>query len=187
MKGGAELVFKAELMDEMAIRRALTRITHEIVEKNKGTDALCLVGIKRRGEILAEIIRDNIRRIEQADVPCASVDIKYYRDDLTMVNEAPVWHKPDFPFDVTGKSIVLVDDVLFTGRTARAGMEAVIACGRPKAILLAVLIDRGHRELPIRADFVGKNVPTSKAELIEVRIPPFDSETRVCLMRLNER
>ncbi len=179
--------FKAELMDEMAIRRALTRITHEIVEKNKGTDDLCLVGIKRRGEILAEIIQDNIRKIEQVDVPCTSVDIKYYRDDLTTVDDSPVWHRSDLPFDVTGKVIVLVDDVLFTGRTARAGMEAVITCGRPKAILLAVLIDRGHRELPIRADFVGKNVPTSNSELIEVRIPPFDNETRVCLMGLGNR
>ena len=179
--------FKAELMDEMAIRRALMRIAHEIVEKNKGTEDLRIVGIMRRGEALAELIRENIARIEEASVPCGSVDIKYYRDDLTLLNDAPIWRKPDFGFDVTGKTIILVDDVLFTGRTARAAMEAVIACGRPRAIQLAVLIDRGHRELPIRADYVGKNVPTSQSELIEVHIPPFEEEARVCLMSLGNR
>ncbi len=179
--------FKAEIMDEMAMRRALMRIAHEIVEKNRGTGDLCIVGIKRRGEVLAEIIRANIARIEEVDVPCGSVDIKFYRDDLTHLEDAPVWRKPELPFDVTGRVIILVDDVLFTGRTARAAMEAVIACGRPKAIRLAVLIDRGHRELPIRADYVGKNVPTSQSELIEVRMPPFDGETRVCLMGLGNR
>lgn len=176
--------FKAELMDETAMRRALMRIAHEIVEKNKGTEALCLVGIRRRGEPLAQIIRDNIEKIEGTSVPCDSVDIKYYRDDLTLMNESPIWRKPDLSFDVTGKSIVLVDDVLYTGRTARAAMEAVIACGRPHVIQLAVLVDRGHRELPIRADFVGKNVPTARNELIEVHIPPYDALTQVCLMEV---
>ncbi len=176
------LSFKAELMDETAMRRALMRISHEIVEKNKGVEALCLVGICRRGEPLARIICDNIEKIEGVRVPCESVDIKYYRDDLTLMNESPIWRKPDLPFDVTGKSVVLVDDVLYTGRTARAAMEAVIACGRPRVIQLAVLVDRGHRELPIRADFVGKNVPTSRNELIEVQIPPFDEAMRTCLM-----
>ena len=179
--------FKAEIMDEMAMRRALMRISHEIVEKNKGTGDLCIVGIKRRGEVLAEIIRNNISRIEEVEVPCGSIDIRYYRDDLTRVGDAPVWRKPELDFDVTGRTIILVDDVLFTGRTARAAMEAVIACGRPRAIRLAVLIDRGHRELPIRADYAGKNVPTSQSELIEVRMPPFDRETRVCLMGLGNR
>lgn len=179
--------FKAEIMDEMAMRRALLRISHEIVEKNKGTTDLAIVGIKRRGEVLAEIIRKNISRIEDVDVPCGSVDIKHYRDDLTRLNDAPIWRKPELPFDVTGRTVILIDDVLFTGRTARAAMEAIIACGRPKAIRFAVLIDRGHRELPIRADYVGKNVPTSQSELIEVRLPPFDSETRVCLMGLGNR
>jgi len=181
-KGGYMLSFKAELMDETAMRRALMRISHEIVEKNKGVEALCLVGIRRRGEPLARIICDNIEKIEGVRVPCESVDIKYYRDDLTLMNESPIWRKPDLPFDVTGKSVVLVDDVLYTGRTARAAMEAVIACGRPRVIQLAVLVDRGHRELPIRADFVGKNVPTSRNELIEVQIPPFDEAMRTCLM-----
>ena len=179
--------FKAEIMDETAMRRALVRIAHEIVEKNKGTGDLAIVGIRRRGEPLAETIRKTIAAIEDAEVPCGAIDIRYYRDDLTPVGDAPVCRKPELPFDVTGRTIILVDDVLFTGRTARAAMEAVISCGRPKAIRLAVLIDRGHRELPIRADYVGKNVPTSQSELIEVRMPPFDGETRVCLMGLGNR
>ena len=177
---------KAELMDETAMQRALMRIAHEITEKNKGVGGLCLVGVLRRGEPLARIIRDDIRKIEGAEVPCGSIDIKFYRDDLTQVTESPVLQRSDLPFDVNGKHIVLVDDVLYTGRTARAAMEAVISCGRPKVIQLAVLIDRGHRELPIRADYVGKNVPTSKTELIEVRIPPFDGQTQVCLMENSE-
>ncbi len=176
---------KAVLMDEMAMRRALARISHEILEKNKGAGELCLVGIRRRGEPLAQIIRENIEKIEGVCVPCQSVDIKYYRDDLTLMNESPIWRKPDLCFDVTGQNIVLVDDVLFTGRTARAAMEAVISCGRPRAIGLAVLVDRGHRELPIRADFVGKNIPTAHNELVEVQIPPFDEAMRVCLMDLH--
>ena len=173
---------KTELMDEMAMRRALMRITHEIIEKNQGTGGLYLVGIKRRGETLAEMIGENIRKIEGVEIPFGSIDIKYYRDDLSAIDESPHLRRSELPTDVTGKTIVLVDDVLYTGRTARAAMEAVITCGRPKAIQLAVLIDRGHRELPIRADFVGKNIPTAHSELIEVRIPPFDDETRVCLM-----
>lgn len=173
---------KAKLLDEIAIRRALMRISHEIIERNKGAQNLCLVGIKRRGEPLAERIRSNILQIEGVSVPFGSMDIRFYRDDLTMLHDAPVCEKPVLPFDVNGKDIVLVDDVLFTGRTARAAMEAVISCGRPSSIQLAVLIDRGHRELPIRADFVGKNIPTSKAELVEVQIPPFDAEMQVCLM-----
>ncbi len=179
------LGFKAELMDEVATKRAIMRISHEIVEKNKGTDNLCLIGIRRRGEPIAWMIRDNILKIEDADVPCESIDIKYYRDDLSLMNESPIWKKPDLSFDVTGKNIVLVDDVLYTGRTARAAMEAVISCGRPRVIRLAVLIDRGHRELPIRADFVGKSIPTARTELVEVRIPPFDETMQVCLMDIN--
>lgn len=180
------MILKAKVLDEAAIQRALMRIAHEITEKNKGAENLCLVGIKRRGEPLTNIIRENILKIEGVEVPCGSVDIRYYRDDLSLMNDSPVCSKPDLPFDVTGKNIVLIDDVLFTGRTARAAMEAVMCCGRPKVIQLAVLIDRGHRELPIRADFVGKNIPTARAELVEVQIPPFDSETQVCLMELEE-
>ncbi len=171
-------------MDQAAMRRSIVRISHEIIEKNKGTAGLCLVGIQRRGASLARLIRDSILKIDGAEIPCGNIDIGYYRDDLTMKSQFPVWEKPVLPFDVTGMAVILVDDVIFTGRTARAGMEAVISCGRPTRIQLAVLIDRGHRELPIRADFVGKNVPTSRAELIEVRIPPFDSDMRVCLMEL---
>lgn len=169
-------------MDGMAMKRAVMRISHEILEKNQGTQDLCLIGIRRRGEPIAWMIRDNILKIEDTDVPCESIDIKYYRDDLSLMNESPIWKKPELSFDVTGKSIVLVDDVLYTGRTARAAMEAVISCGRPRVIQLAVLIDRGHRELPIRADFVGKNIPTARTELVEVRIPPYDETMRVCLM-----
>lgn len=174
--------FKAELMDEAAMGRTLMRMAHEICEKNQGTENLCLVGVRRRGEPLAAAIRSNIEKIEGAAVPCGGIDVRFYRDDLTRMNESPVWEKPDLPFDVTGQRVVIVDDVLYTGRTARAAMEAVISCGRPRSIQLAVLVDRGHRELPIRADYVGKNVPTSHTELIEVRIPPYDDTTQVCLM-----
>lgn len=173
---------KAQLMDEAAMRRTLMRIAHEIVEKNQGTEHLCLVGVRRRGESLAAILREDIEKIEGVAVPCGGIDVRFYRDDLTRMNESPVWEKPDLPFDVTGQRIVLVDDVLYTGRTARAAMEAVISCGRPQLIQLAVLIDRGHRELPIRADFIGKNIPTAHSELIEVCIPPFDGTTEVRLM-----
>ncbi len=177
---------KAELMDEAAIGRTLMRMAHEICEKNQGTENLCLVGVRRRGEPLAEMIGRNIEKIEGRAVPCGGIDVHFYRDDLTQMNESPVWEKPDLPFDVTGRRVIIVDDVLYTGRTARAAMEAVISCGRPRSIQLAVLVDRGHRELPIRADYVGKNVPTSHTELIEVRIPPYDETTQVCLMDNSE-
>lgn len=176
------MVFKAELMDEMAVRRALMRIAHQIIEKNKGTDGLCLVGIRRGGEWLAEHIWNNIRKIENVEIPWGSVDIQRYRDDIG--GHLVAARRPELPFDVTGMTVVMVDDVLYTGRTARAAMEAIITSGRPRAIQLAALIDRGHRELPIRADFVGKNVPTSHSEFIEVSMPPTDAGMRVCLMDL---
>jgi len=176
---------KARLMDEEAMKRALMRISHEIAEKNKGVGNVCLVGIKRRGEPIANRIRDNIIKIEDAEVPCGSLDIGFYRDDLTNFVVDPLVRKTDLGFDVNDKDIVLVDDVLYTGRTARAAIEAVISCGRPRTIQLAVLVDRGHRELPIRADYVGKNVPTSKNEMIEVRLPEYDGETSVYLMDIN--
>ena len=176
---------KAQLMDEAALRRALVRISHEIIEKNKGTDNICLVGIKRRGEPISEIIRENISKIEDVEVPCGSIDIGFYRDDLTSYAKDPLVRKTELGFDVNNKDIILVDDVLYTGRTARAAIEAVISCGRPKTIQFAVLIDRGHRELPIRADYVGKNVPTSKSEMIEVRLPEYDGETGVYLMEID--
>ena len=177
---------KAQIMDENAIRRALMRLSHEIVEKNKGAKNLVFVGIRRRGEPLSRILRDNILGIEGISVPCGSIDIRFYRDDLSILSESPEVVKPSLPFAVTGRDVVLVDDVLYTGRTARAAIEAIFACGRPKTIQLAILVDRGHRELPIRADFVGKNLPTARTELVEVRVPEFDGETGVYLMDLGE-
>lgn len=177
---------KAKLMDEAALNRALMRISHEITEKNKGVDNVVLVGIRRRGEPIAQRIRDNIIKIEAIEVPCGSIDISFYRDDLTLKSEMPVVEKAELSFDVTDRDVVLVDDVLYTGRTARAAIEAVFSCGRPRSIQFAVLIDRGHRELPIRADYVGKNVPTSRSELIEVRLPEFDNDTGVFLMKCDD-
>lgn len=171
--------FKATLMDEAAVLRALKRISHEIVEKNGGVQNLAIVGIKRRGVPLARIIAENIKAIEGEEVPVGVADITFYRDDLENISEEPMLGGTDFGFDVTGKTVILVDDVLYTGRTARAAMEAVMAVGRAAAIRLAILIDRGHRELPIRGDFVGKNVPTSKSERIAVKIPPIDGITAV--------
>lgn len=173
---------KAKLMDEAAMGRALMRVSHEITEKNKGVDNVVLIGIKRRGETIAQIIRDNISKIESTEIPCGSVDISFYRDDLTHVSDTPVTRESDLGVDVNDKDVVLVDDVLYTGRTARAAIEAVFSHGRPRTIQFAVLVDRGHRELPIRADFVGKNVPTSRSELVEVRLPEFDGSTGVYLM-----
>lgn len=171
--------FKATLLDGAAVSRALKRISHEIVEKNGGTDNLCIVGIKRRGVPLAKIIAENIKEIEGNEVPVGEVDITFYRDDLKHISDEPVLKRTDLSFDVTGKTVILVDDVLYTGRTARAAMEAIMKAGRAAAIRLAILIDRGHRELPIRGDFVGKNVPTSNAEHISVKIPPVDDITAV--------
>ena len=173
---------KAQLMDEAALSRALMRISHEIVEKNKGVENVVLAGIRRRGVPIAERIRDNILRIEELSLPVGSLDIRFYRDDLSRLEENPTVKKAALPFDVSGRDVVLVDDVIYTGRTVRAAIEAVFSCGRPRSIQLAVLIDRGHRELPIRPDFVGKNIPTSRSELIEVRLPEFDGETGVWLM-----
>ena len=177
---------KAQVMDEAALNRALMRIAHEITEKNKGVDNVVLVGIRRRGEPIAQIIRRNIEKIEGADPRCSSIDIGFYRDDLSTLADAPLVRRTELPFDVTGRDVVLVDDVLYTGRTARAAIEAVFSCGRPKTIQFAVLVDRGHRELPIRADYVGKNIPTSRNELVEVRLPEYDGETGVFLMDMTQ-
>lgn len=173
---------KARLMDEAAMNRALMRISHEITEKNKGVENVVLVGVRRRGVPIAERICSNIAKIEDTTVPCGNVDIRFYRDDLTHESEAPVVAKADLGVSVDDKDVVIVDDVLYTGRTARAAIEAVFSVGRPRTIQFAVLVDRGHRELPIRADYVGKNVPTSHTELIEVRLPEFDDDTGVYLM-----
>lgn len=164
---------KSLLMDEADVRRALMRIAHEIIEKNKGIDNVYLVGIKRRGVPLAQQICENIAQIEGSPLTCGELDIHSYRDDRAP--QTPTLHVPALPFDVTDKTIVLVDDVLYTGRTVRAAIEAVFALGRPRAIQLAILVDRGHRELPIRADYVGKNVPTSHSERIMVQTPAFDN------------
>ncbi len=169
--------FKATLMDEAAVNRALKRISHEILERNSGTENLCIIGIKRRGVSVAKIIADNIYNIEGVRVPCGEIDITYYRDDLSLISEEPVIHNTELPFSVTDKKVVLADDVLYTGRTVRAALDALTHCGRAAAVQLAVLIDRGHRELPIRGDYVGKNIPTSKSEVIAVKIPPYDDIT----------
>ncbi len=161
-------------MDDAAITRALKRISHEIVERNGGVDNICIIGIKRRGVPLAQIIADNIECIENKKIPVGQVDIALYRDDLTEISDDPVVSGVEIDFNITDRTVILVDDVLHTGRTVRAALEAIIKAARPAAVQLAVLIDRGHRELPIRGDYVGKNVPTSKSETIAVNVPPYD-------------
>lgn len=172
-------VYKATLMDGEAVSRALKRISHEIIERNNGSRDVCLVGIKRRGVPIAEIIADHIFEIEGFRPPVGQVDITYYRDDLTRIADNPRISDDNIGFDINNKIVVLVDDVLFTGRTVRAAMEAVISRGRPSGIQLVVLVDRGHRELPIRGDYIGKNVPTSRSEHIEVKMPPFEDRLAV--------
>ncbi|MBU3934007.1 MAG: bifunctional pyr operon transcriptional regulator/uracil phosphoribosyltransferase PyrR [Candidatus Omnitrophica bacterium] len=173
---------KARIMDKEAMERALMRIAHEIVEKNKGTGELAIVGIRNRGAYLAERVAAYIEKIEMVKVPVGILDITLYRDDLTKVSEQPVVHKTEIDFDITGKKIILVDDVLYTGRTIRCALDALIDFGRPRYIRLAVLIDRGHRELPIRADFIGKNVPTSLRETVQVRIKEVDGKDEVLIL-----
>lgn len=175
------MIDKAEIMDESAMMRAMTRIAHEIIEKNKGDDDVHLIGIQRRGVPLAKLIASKIRGVEGQEVPVGILDITFYRDDLSMLSEHPVVNGTEINFPVTDKIVVLVDDVLYTGRTARAAIDAVMDLGRPRMIQLAILIDRGHRELPIRADYVGKNVPTSKSEMINVKVVEFDGVNKVTL------
>ena len=175
-------VYKATILDEAAFNRALKRIAHEILEKNVGCDNVCLVGIKRRGIPLSKIIAENIKEIEGVEVPVGSIDITYYRDDMQHDSEEPVIHESQIPFDITNKTVILVDDVLYTGRTARAAMEGIMVHGRPAAIQLAVLVDRGHRELPIKPDFIGKNIPTSMNEIVKVFFPEVDNKpVSVCI------
>jgi pyrimidine operon attenuation protein/uracil phosphoribosyltransferase len=173
---------KAQILDKEQIRRALTRISHEIVERNRGIDRLVLAGIRTRGVPLARRLAEMIEKIEGTKVPVGILDITLYRDDLSTVAEQPVVNQTSMPVDVQGKTVVLVDDVLFTGRTARAALDAVIDLGRPERVQLAVLIDRGHRELPIRADYVGKNLPTSTKEIVAVRLEEIDEDDRVIIM-----
>lgn len=175
---------KAIIMDENAMNRAITRISHEILERNKSVDDLVLVGIKTRGVPFAQRIADKIKKIENKEVPVQVLDITLYRDDLTEINYQPVINTEEFNYNITDKVVVLVDDVLFTGRTVRAALDALIDKGRPKKIQLAILIDRGHRELPIRADFVGKNVPTSRNEIISVNFSETDGINQVLINTL---
>lgn len=177
---------KTVLMDSEGIRRALTRISHEIVEKNKGVENIVLVGIRTRGVPLAERLAEIIAKIEGQKPPVGVLDITLYRDDLSTLAYQPIVRPTELPVDITGKTIVLVDDVLYTGRTIRAALDAIIDNGRPKTIQLAVLIDRGHRELPIRADFVGKNVPTSSKEVISVQLEATDAAEKVVLREIKE-
>ena len=172
-----------EIMTADEIRRATVRISHEIVEKQAGTDGLVLVGIQRRGVPLARRIADAIEEHEGARLAVGALDITFYRDDLSMVAQQPVVKGTDLPFDLNGRTVVLVDDVLYTGRTIRAAMDALVDFGRPQAIRLAVLVDRGHRELPIRADHVGKNVPTSREEQVRVHLGELDGEDGVTIER----
>ena len=165
---------ETKIMDKESIRRALIRIAHEIVEKNKGIQDVCLVGIHARGAPLAERLNNCIKKIEGQSLPVGILDITLYRDDLTLVSTQPVVHETLIDFDISDKRIILVDDVLFTGRTIRAALDALIDFGRPANIQLAVLIDRGHRELPIRADYVGKNIPTSMNQSVEVLLSEID-------------
>jgi len=176
------LKLKATVMDEKAIGQALRRITHEIIERNKDIKDLVLVGIRKRGVPLAARLQNYLKEIEGSPVPLGILDITLYRDDLSQREDQPVVHTGDLPFDLNNKHVVVVDDVLYTGRTIRAAMDALIDHGRPATIQLAVLIDRGHRELPIRADYVGKNVPTARSELIEVKVQEVDQVDQVDIM-----
>ena len=173
---------KAKIMDKQAVERALRRIAHEIVEKTKGRQGLVIIGIRNRGAYLARRIASYIAEIEKARVPVGVLDITLYRDDLTTVSEQPQVHKTEIGFDITGKKIILVDDVLYTGRTIRCALDALVDLGRPRYIQLAVLVDRGHREFPIRADFIGKNVPTSLKEAVQVKLKETDGEDEVVIL-----
>ncbi len=173
---------KAQVMDEENIRRSLYRLSHEITEHNKGTSDLILVGIRSRGVPLANRLADFIKQAEGTSVPIGILDITFYRDDLSLISSQPVIHRTEMPVNISNKKVILIDDVLFTGRTVRAAMDALMDLGRPACIQLAVLIDRGHRELPIRADFVGKNVPTAKREVVHVKLLETDGEDRVVII-----
>lgn len=173
---------KAKVVDAQDLDRILTRVAHQIIEKNHGTDGLCMIGIRTRGVPLAKRIGERISGIEGRTVPVGALDITLYRDDLTLAADMPVVGRTDVPFDVVGKTVVMVDDVMFTGRTARAALDAIIALGRPARILFCVLVDRGHTELPIRANFVGKNLPTSLSEVVSVRLEETDGEDGIYIL-----
>lgn len=176
---------KSKIMDEVAITRAMARITHEIIEKNNGAENIILLGVKRRGVPLSKILAENIEKFENIKVPVGYLDITRHRDDLTEADKETLAGECHFPCDITDKTVIIVDDVLYTGRTARAAIESVFGFGRPKALQLAVLVDRGHRELPIRADYVCKNVPTSQSEKVLVKVDEFDNEIGVYIAEKN--
>lgn len=182
----ADMHVKANIVDAAGVRRMITRIAHEIVERNKGTEGLVLVGIRRRGVPLATRVRDLIQEFENVTVPLGTLDITLYRDDLQTIASHPVVRTTEIPVDIEGKTVVLMDDVLYTGRTVRSALNALMDLGRPAATELAVLIDRGHRELPIRADFVGKNVPTSKREVIRVCLEEEDGTDAVQILEVGD-
>ena len=186
--GAMTSIEKAQIMDADDIRRAVTRIAHEIVERSQGTDSLVLIGIRRRGLPLARRIAALIESFEGAKIPTGAMDITLYRDDLQLrtVSQQPIVRPTEIPFDIEGKVVVLVDDVLYTGRTIRAALNEIVDFGRPRAIQLAVLVDRGHRELPIRADFVGKNVPTARREAVQVKLAEEDGIDSVVIEEVTE-
>lgn len=178
------MINKAQIMDEDGINRAITRISHEIIEKNKGVENLALIGIQRRGVPLAKRVAQKIQEVEGKTVDVGILDITFYRDDLSTLSAHPLINGTEIDFSLAGRKIVLIDDVLFTGRTIRAAIEVIMDNARPETIQLAILIDRGHRELPIRADFVGKNVPTSRNEVIHVRLEEIDKINEVTISDL---
>ena len=170
---------KTLILDETAINRAMARITHELIERNKGVNSVCLLGVKTRGVPLAKMLFENIKKFENVEVPVGYIDITLHRDDISEVEKKDIKADCSFPCDIRDKTVIIVDDVLYTGRTARAAIEATFAYARPKELQLAVLIDRGHRELPIRPDYVGKNLPTAKSEIVDVCLGVTDGETAV--------
>ncbi|WP_435387355.1 bifunctional pyr operon transcriptional regulator/uracil phosphoribosyltransferase PyrR [Enterococcus faecalis] len=176
---------KKEVVDAVTMKRALTRVSYEIIERNKGIQDIVLVGIKTRGIYIAQRLAERLKQLEDIDVPVGELDITLYRDDVKDMEE-PELHSSDVPVSIEGKEVILVDDVLYTGRTIRAAMDAVMDLGRPRKISLAVLVDRGHRELPIRADYVGKNIPTSKTEEIIVEMEERDGADRIMISKGNE-
>lgn len=181
-----EPVFKAVIMDAAAIERTLVRIAHQIIEKNQGVENVCLVGIRTRGVPLAKRIAANIKKIEGIDLPVGELDITLYRDDLVRMSETPIVSDTNIPFSIKDKTVILVDDVIYTCRTARAALDAIMAIGRPACIQLCCMIDRGHAELPIKANYVGKNIPTSHSELVSVKLEESDGETNISIYHKRE-
>lgn len=184
--GVSKLKEKSKVMQEREIEKALSRLAHEIMEKITDVRKLAIIGIRSRGAYLAERIAGKVKEIAEVEVPLGIMDITLYRDDLSTIGPHPVVRSTDIPFDITGKEVVLVDDVLYTGRTVRAALDELTDFGRSRVIRLAVLVDRGHRELPIRADYVGKNIPTSREEMVEVRLKEVDGREEVVIVHRGE-